>query len=90
MDLIFATGYFTIEDDGTGLMSQRLHEDFEWDDPVIDQKCDYEYDGYVSNVGKEVTIYIKKELMSEENIETVKHHFIFKPEEVKIACVSID
>ena len=87
----FCTGYFAV----SGLTAQRIHDDKdEWDDPVIDRECGvFEYDGFVSNVGKSVTIHIKRELISEKNIGFIKEIFSLESElveNVEIALINDD
>lgn len=77
----FCTGYFTV----SGLTAQIFHDDKdEWDDSVINRECGvFEYDGYVSNVGREVTIHIKRELNSEKSIHFIKEIFSLESELVE-------
>ena len=76
---MFFTGYFTVD----GVVTQKTHCKEDYDDPVIDQdygECESEYDGYVSNVGRKITIHIKNELMTEDNIGNIIKWFLGKPE----------
>ena len=78
VELCFFTGFFTID----GLAHHKIHSGEEqYDDNPLEWEshCDFEYDGYVSNVGKKVTIHIKKECMSEENIHSIKNFFLHEP-----------
>ena len=86
-DTTFYTGYFTVD----GQAQQKMHMDEEFDDPVIDRTCGFDYDGYVSNIGREIEIHIKKEKNNEDNINFIKHMFIHYPEAVQgISVVAID
>ena len=76
---MFFTGYFTVD----GVVAQKIHFKEDYDDPVIDQdygEYESEYDGYVSNVGRKITIHIKRELMTEGNIGHIIVWFLGKPE----------
>ncbi len=78
----FFTGYFTID----GIAAQKIHCREDYDDPVIGQdygECEFEYDGYVSNVGRKITIHIKKELMTGGNIGNVINWFLSTSETVE-------
>jgi len=71
----FFTGHFTVD----GVAAQKIHFNEDYDDPVIDQdygECESEYDGYVSNAGRKITIHIKKELMTVENIRCIIWWFL--------------
>ena len=78
-EIMFFTVFFTVD----GLAHHKVHngEDDQYDDNPIEwvSHCDFEYDGYVSNVGKKATIHIKKECMSEENIHSIKNFFLQEP-----------
>ena len=75
---LFSTGYFKFLDFyGSIHASQMNHfENEDWDDCVINRDFGYDYDGYVSNVGKNLTINISHEYLSDEYINRVKDVFI--------------
>ena len=78
----FFTGYFTVD----GVATQKIHCKEDYDDHVIDQdygECESEYDGYVSNVGRKITIHIKKEFMTGDNIGYIINWFLGNPETVE-------
>jgi len=60
----FFIGFFKLDDNFVCETSMKGHGDEEYDDnPLTDwgEFADTEYEGYVSNAGRKVTIHIKKE-----------------------------
>lgn len=75
---LFSTGIFTVN----GAAAQKFHDtNNNYDDDVVSEKdvrqllLNNDIDGYVSNIGTEVTIHIKPELKTEANIEFIKTIF---------------
>lgn len=89
----FSTGYFQFLD-GAINVSQIFHTEEEtWNDCVINREFGFDYDGYVTNVGKVATIHIKRELMSEKNIEKIKEKFLREPNGltgIEVAPLDVD
>ena len=82
MDKCFVTGWFAFDEyNGCVWTSQRFHDDGSFNHVINSIYEDYihkEYDGYVTNIGNNVTIHMKKEQMTERNIDMIETYFFLK------------
>lgn len=93
--MLFATGMFSIGDDGI-ITAQRFHDETSWDgDPASDEHdstelndTSWNWHGYVSNVGDVATIHILSDYNNKKNISEVKRVFFLTPENgVNEVCI---
>ncbi|MBQ1333655.1 MAG: hypothetical protein IIY36_12070 [Lachnospiraceae bacterium] len=89
---MFFTGAFKV-DERTMLAVNKVHDGTQYDDDVISWLSEDEMtvysDGYISNHGDILTMHIKTEYMSEDNIDRVKSLFCPETElrQVRVARV---
>ena len=85
---MFATGLFTIDNEGYVLTAQKYHDLEPYDDDVVsriseEDKVNFN-DGYISNAGNTITIHIKVKLNSDKTIYHLKEVFSLNNSELNI------